>query len=423
MAQRVMLTACLTMVGACCLMAGVVWSQSTRANAQAAEANRRLAELLTQTQATNREMVKQLQAMAPPAKDQQWIPARFQLTLEKADGPPAVGYEVWLGRGDDGSIKAGAIHRYSDGEGLVDFGVIQPGDWEYRFEAAVGATRKWKHFGYLNAIPGQSVSKQIICPRTALETASVAMSVEWPKELADKGLGAIALFEFYGPRYQPPRRWSLWNSKRNGWQRRQAFIGSSSNQREIESSVSWDANPCLYLWRLPTQSEKHGIYLPGVLSTASETTTDAEQLFANLPSNLISPAADRIELDVGEYSLERLLIIKPHGDPKTAPGWQSFRILSLIQREENSTFFQIVSRQAGGTFQAISTGNAASGVSVPEKYWSRAGDRLVVRPGQKNEWSLPLPDELIQAVRANLNGEPKSRPVQNLPLPVAPGSS
>src|SRR5262249_61321858 len=108
MAQRVLIATCLVMVLACFGVVGLVWSQSSRSAAEVAEANRRLAEALGQTQATNQEMLRQLQAMARPAqpsKDAVWIPVKFKLTVEKPDGPPAVGYEVILVRGHGGAEK------------------------------------------------------------------------------------------------------------------------------------------------------------------------------------------------------------------------------------------------------------------------------------------------------------------------------
>ncbi len=87
MAQRLWIAACLAVVAACCATVGVVWSQLTRAAAQAAEANHRLVEVLTQTQATNQEMLKQLQAMAKPAlpaKSQEWIPGQSQVDDREA---------------------------------------------------------------------------------------------------------------------------------------------------------------------------------------------------------------------------------------------------------------------------------------------------------------------------------------------------
>src|SRR5262249_27038932 len=150
MAQRVLIATCLLVMAACFGVVGLIWSQTSRSAAQAAEANRQLAELLGQTQATNQEMLRQLQAMAkpaPPAKSADCIPVWFKLTGEKPDGPPAVGYEVILGRGHGGSEKAESIHRRSDANGLADFGVVQPGDWEFSIRA-----HPWHASGGLNAI-------------------------------------------------------------------------------------------------------------------------------------------------------------------------------------------------------------------------------------------------------------------------------
>jgi hypothetical protein len=169
MAQRVLIATCLVVVAACIGIVGLAWNQSNRSAAQAAEANRRLAELLGQTQATNQEMLRQLQAMAKPAqpaKFADWIPVKFQLTVEKPDGPPAVGYAVMLGPGFGGTRKDGAMLRRSDANGLADFGVVHPGDWEFSIQAGL-----WKATGGLNAVPGTSVFKEIVCPKAPADRA------------------------------------------------------------------------------------------------------------------------------------------------------------------------------------------------------------------------------------------------------------
>ena len=56
-----------------------------------------------------------------------WIPVSFELTQDTPDGPAAVGVQASLGRGNQGS----AIQRVSDDKGAIDFGVVQPGDWEF----------------------------------------------------------------------------------------------------------------------------------------------------------------------------------------------------------------------------------------------------------------------------------------------------
>jgi hypothetical protein len=426
MAHRLLIASCLAAVAACCAMVGVVWSQSTREAAQAAEANRRLADLLTQTQATNQEMLKQLQAVSKPAespKSRDWIPVKFKLATEKPDGPPAAGFEAWLGQGNGGSIKEGAIHRLADTDGLIDFGVVPPGDWEYRLESTGSSTQYWKLTSSLNVLPGASVSKQIICPKVPPELVSVHIKIDWPSDLADKDLYAVGLFECHGPRYQPPRRWGLWNAKQMEWQRRQVVIGSPSNQRSIEIPRKENLYQSPYVWRFPTQGEKEqsiGRMLYPQPDLGPECSTDPDQLFANIPADSIPQSPDRIDFEMGEYSLERLLILQPHADPKTASGWHSFLVLSLIQPEENSTFFNIVSRQSHGIMQPLSNANAL-GLAVAESYWRDAWGRFWARPGQVNEWTIPLPDELVKSVRAKLKAGPK--PAERLGSAVQPPRS
>ena len=48
---------------------------------------------------------------------------------------------------------------------------------------------------------------------------------------------------------------------------------------------------------------------------------------------------------------------------------------------------------------------SAPTVEVPEEYWQRVNHALEAKPGQTNEWTIPLPDELIQAVREVLKAE------------------
>ena len=126
MAQRILIALCFLMMAACFGLVGFVWSESSRWS----QTN---LGLINQAQKTNQEILKQLETMSRPAhpsKADEWIPVTFQLNLEKSDGPPAVGYQILVGRGSNGTQKDGAIHRTSDADGQADFGVIQPGDWE-----------------------------------------------------------------------------------------------------------------------------------------------------------------------------------------------------------------------------------------------------------------------------------------------------
>ena len=204
MAQRVLIATCLVVMAACFGLVGLVWVQTKLSAAQVAEANRRLAEVLAQNQDTNREMLRQLQAMTKPAtaaKSEDWIPVSFRLIV--GHGVPAVGNEVVLGRGHGGADKEGAIHRLSDADGVADFGVVQPGDWEFGLKAGW-----WHAAGSLNVIPGATVAREIICPKASPEPSRVKVRVDWPASLADQELRAFAVFGSPAITYQPPLQWT-----------------------------------------------------------------------------------------------------------------------------------------------------------------------------------------------------------------------
>ncbi len=106
MAQRLLIAACVALMLACGTSVGLVWHwmnldqlQKSRAASEASEANRRMADALAQSQATNQEMLKQMQAMSeairhPSSLD--WNPVIFKLTEETPDGPPAAGFYLTL---------------------------------------------------------------------------------------------------------------------------------------------------------------------------------------------------------------------------------------------------------------------------------------------------------------------------------------
>ena len=41
-------------------------------------------------------------------------------------------------------------------------------------------------------------------------------------------------------------------------------------------------------------------------------------------------------------------------------------------------------------------------LELPAEYWSRLNKSFEARPGQLNEWTIPLPDKLTQVVREKL---------------------
>ncbi len=392
MAQRVLIATCLIAMVACFGIVGLVWSQSNRSAAQAAEANRRLAELLGETQATNQEMLRQLRAMAKPtqpARSADWIPVKFELTMEKPDGPPAVGYEVILGRGHGGTMKAESIHRCSDANGLADFGVVQPGDWEFTIRAG-----PWHATGGLNAIPGTSIIKEIVCPKAPPDRVPVKVRVDRPGPLAEKGLIAVASFQLEPQTYQPPLIWSAIDRfPMGGSQMREIQLigrprGGFTILEEDLHLAATDQNPNYHppgnsytqaeLDRLRSQGKIHGV-LPPDSSTAEE----------------VPP-----EVWAGRYSLIRLMLFRPLPDrPDARPG-ECELITVMDYGHGRGVPVSVVSGMGGGMgVMSFLRGHRMKGSSRD------ADDRFEARPGQNAEWVIPLPEAMIREAEERLKTE------------------
>ncbi len=235
MTQRALNTACLIGTFASLSLVGLVWQQSNQSANAAALATRRLAEaqatnqaktieLLTQSQSTAVEMLKQLQTMSTAAQSPRapdWIPVTFKLTMETLDGPPAAGYEATLQSSSSG-LFGQAISRESDAGGLVDFGVVHPGDWQFLLSRSEGDQCTWKCSGNLNVLPGTSVAKTIVCPNPLPVQSSVKLRVEWPADLAANDLRMAVTFIQAPTTFQPALNWKVVDS--DGFERRRTIL-------------------------------------------------------------------------------------------------------------------------------------------------------------------------------------------------------
>ena len=155
MAQRLLIAACLAAVAACCATVGVVWSQSTRAAAQAAEANHRLAEAAHPDpghQSGDAQAVAGDGEAGAAAKSQEWIPH------VQVDGREA----RWA--------ACGRIRGHDSGQAMAARSKAEPStayrmrrDWPISGSSSreTGSISSrpatvWKLTGSLNAVPGTS---------------------------------------------------------------------------------------------------------------------------------------------------------------------------------------------------------------------------------------------------------------------------
>ena len=212
MAQRILIATCLVVTAASLALVGMFWLHSNRAARDLAETNRRMLETLTENQVTNRELLAQLQAMAKTAQKPQaseWIPVSFKLTQATLDGPPAVGCKVSLGSGSDGWMRVGSLDRVSDSSGVVDFGVVKPGDWSFHISQSCNdEAHHWEATGTLNVLPGSTVTRSIICPVSLSGIPGpTRILVDWPSDLSNTNLRIAAAFVHDGITYQASLKW------------------------------------------------------------------------------------------------------------------------------------------------------------------------------------------------------------------------
>jgi hypothetical protein len=366
MAQRVLIATCMVMAVACLWIAGLAWSQSSRSAAEVAEANRRLAALLGQTQATNQEMLHQLRAMARPENSAEWIPVQFNLTVDKPDGPPAVGYEIVLGRGHGGSARSEAIHRRTDENGLADFGVVQPGDWEFTIQAG-----KWNATGSLNAVPGTPVAQTIFVPTVPPHRALVRVRVDWPKPLADKDLIAIAQFRPRPLSYQAPIRWASPHSV-------QILCGPRSELVDFPSLPVFTPENIESL--APNGARQYDDLL---------TTTRVYGPFDLDPS---IASTEPFELDEGHYLLARLLVLRPaFVEGAVVSRYELMALINPLHGERVTMNSMLGLQELSG--------------SPVRPSWRDKLDRFEARSDHVAEWVISLPEEMVRLAEKKLKAK------------------
>ncbi|MFI5458609.1 MAG: hypothetical protein ACHRXM_24515 [Isosphaerales bacterium] len=396
MAQRALIATCLVVTIVSLSLAGLLWFHSREAARQLAEAEARMAESMAEARITNQEMLRQLQAMATGDHSTQtphWIPVTFQLTQETLDGPPAAGYSGYLGRGNGGSMSAGSIHRECDEKGLVDFGVVQPGDWEFRiFRSPAQEGRMWKVQGNINVLPGTKVAKTVICPQEYSENIPVRLRVDWPVDLANQDLHVAAQFGFAGITYQPALRWRLgpWQSQETH-PVRNILCRPGGKQAEIVKESNFRP------WQVGFQN--------GGVSDSP--------VFADLFSDSLSRTADAVDLAAGDYRLDRLIVLRPVTAPKPNFPAERFDFIAqvLFPYSESAglnpheMFIFMVRAAPSGKTDPPRYGNRMArfnNILFPSSYRDLTKGRFEARVGRVNEWVIPLPDELIKVVREKL---------------------
>ena len=392
-------------------MVGLVWHQSsqaaragtdaTRALADAQAANQaKMVELFTQTRSTNEEMLKQLRAMAKLAQSPQtpeWIPVSFKLTVERPDGPPAVGYEAILVSGSAILIDQG-IHRESDSTGMVDFGVVQPGNWQFFVSKTAEDQRTWKCQGYLNVLPGTGLVKTIVCPAPRPIVSGVKLRVEWPADLAKEDLRLQMTLAHAPTTFEPSLKWLATDSS-GARTTRTLLCGPGTTQTEIGGATT------LALWRI--YEDKY---------------EKVARVFGDLRSLRGQSQADSVALETGSFIPQSLVVLRPLARQEQPRNGERFEVLAHASANDDAGLgvesFRLADPDQGRASLGPSwpLSEFQRGVTLAPSYWRQLEGRFSVRSGQTNEWTFSLPEELQNAVREQLKS-------QKGPVPKEPRAS
>jgi hypothetical protein len=409
--QRVLVAACLILTLTSMSASALVWHQSSRALSAAADATHRvagaqaadqakIAKLLAQSESTIAEILKQLQTMAKgvqPPQSLELIPVTFKLTLETLDGPPAVGYEVSLEKGS-GSLFDRGINRESDSSGLVDFGVIHPGNWEFAISKSRDDQHEWKCSGNISVMPGDKFVKTIVCPREPPLQSLVRLRVQWPPDLADKNLSMAASFVQGPTTVQASLNWKVVNSI-GGERSLKILWCPGSVQSELGGATKLD------LWHRYDASNPFG----------AKRIDGVQRILGDIHSQVARSKSDEVAIEEGCFLLRELVVLRPYGGQNAAVKRDRLEVLAHTGATETSEFgvttYTTDADDGNGPLGSPWPLHDFNGrVAVPRSYWRQLEGHFLVRSGQVNEWPLPLPDELTSFVRERLgdiqNAEP-----------------
>ena len=252
-------------------------------------------------------MLKQLQTIAKPGQathSPDWIRVTFKLTVGSLDGRPAEGYQVRLIKGSSGLFDGGIV-RDSDSSGLVDFGVVGPGDWAFELSRESAEQYAWMCQGSFNILPGADVNKTIVCPPPKPEHAAVKLRLQWPADLAAKDLRVAVTFVQAPAVLQPPFKWKLVNSFGKP-ERRSILFGPGMKQIDIRGSTK------LELWH----------QYDGIKSLP------VQRVFGDFQSDRSRSQTDTNLMDSGNYFLQQLIVLRPTSRPNAAKKGERFEVFA-----------------------------------------------------------------------------------------------
>jgi hypothetical protein len=419
MLQRILLATCLVVSLASLSLTGALWFQNSRAQRESARAAVEALKAMTVENARAREgqqqVVQQLRAMAEEIRGTRsldWNPLSFQLTEDTPDGPPAVGFHLTLsefganagvrfGGGGGGGGGLGATTRTmrtTDRAGIAEFGFVHPGNYWFQVR------KDWdqgfvESRGQVTVDPGSRVTKKLVCPRTPLERVAVRIRADWPPDLQNERLVLYTRFYPTGV---------------------------------LASGLSWQFGT----FEVPKQADElhpnsfvganRPIHAPTALFGPASQLTEligfkyaylwgprAGPRWADLPAaelRAIKAPAASLEWQRGTYGLLDLLVLRPQ-ESAAGGALRRFELLAVLRVSSPQVCFAVrddppIELELNRDFGE----NSDQPIPSPPLVHLPGRNAFAVtplagfeaKPGQVNEWKIPLWDELLATVRESL---------------------
>jgi hypothetical protein len=407
MAQRVMIATCLVVTLASLSLAGGMYVQSVVA--QRASARDVIKAMLAQNErahASQQEMLKQLHEMSEAIRNPRspdWNPVKFRIIEETPDGPPVAGCSITINQVGPPATKI-SRSRISDASGIADFGVVNPGEYNFQIDGYWGEGRL-NGSGTLAVEPSSQVNKVIVCPKTLLERVAVRIRCAWPADLEKEGLVLEAPFAIGSPP-QSDVSWSVQHRWTSG-PAQGIFFGDAA-------AAAYSSTRPVFCGPGTASAEifNHmaGLYFFCLQSSPQE--IRAAVLAKDIRA--IQTPAESFMWERGRYHLSSLIVLRPIRPAEGEGGLRQFQVLveSTSWRGGGPGRPYRIKPPTEEEFETAGFGfvdemRIQSGdlLELPAAYWARLATSFEAQPGQVNEWTIPLPDELIKSVREKLKAK------------------
>ncbi len=418
MLQRVVVAACLVVMLICVGFTGSAWIQMNRTR-----------EALAESHATNKELLGQIRQVSETLRHRRspdWNPVRLKLTQGSADGPPVARVNVILHRSRED--PAVTLSRTSDASGIVDFGVVQPG--EYRFGINIRWDGGWEDgTGLINVQPGSELLKTVICPKTPPERVPVTVRCRLPADLEAQNAVLYADFVHRYLALEPGVNWQTRVLVPRDAQESSAVAVKAARRSPSQGTTPpWVGSPARAFLCGPGAERvwakaARGIYVWALFRSdweraVQEIAEHGRGVRADiLDKDLDRHHPDTKQMEVGTYALSRLFVLRPVRTPEIPPRRRRYEVLVACLPNGVNQFIELLpeppTENLDSTFVTerlpgqMSAGPSLATLELPADYWTQAV--FEARLGRPAQWTIAIPDELIKAARERLAGDPATR--------------